>query len=101
MIDLTMPLCGVRLVHYQDKGYIMKKDHLLARYLLVSLILAFSAAPMSGQGSLPYKRLRQKLRKYPNKYYLLYADLPKAKVLEASARLSAMAVAYHDRTRAF
>ncbi len=41
------------------------------------------------------------LRRYPLKYHLLYTDLGDEKVLEARARIEAMARGYHECTKGF
>jgi len=70
---------------------------LVAALLAVPLLAGVSpsrAAPTKSPGP-------KKLPRYQTKYYVLYTDLDKDMVREASARITSMAEEYHRRTKGF
>ena len=69
------------------------------RTCLLWAALAGLLSPAFGAEGRP--SLRERLKQYPSKYYVVYSDLDADVVREASARMTAMAEEYHRRTRGF
>ena len=69
--------------------------------LCVAIALSLACGGAWAKESSEQQAITKKLKVTQSRYYVIYSDLPDAKVAEAAARLTAVAEEYHRRTAGF